>query len=117
MVVNETLAHSNHVDMRSGYDPETHPIVCPICVNQPDLCAQVSCVVKQQYDEVNLNVDCPSEQVEGMREFWRRSYEEEGTHVCCGGFDAAQRIPLLIKCRVGVDEYDDWIMLHNLFEH
>ena len=71
MVVDDTIHHAHNLEEHLGYDPEQHPIVCQVGGNSPELCGGATAIALKQYgyDEVNLNIDCPSERVSGKREF------------------------------------------------
>lgn len=113
MVVDETVAHSPNLDEHLAYDSTQHPIVCQIGGNSPQLCGKATSIVLEQfgYDEVNLNIDCPSERVSGKREFGaclmkkaelaRRIVAEMQTNAP----SLASKVS--VKCRIGVDDLDD----------
>lgn len=111
MVVDETIAYSDHLDMWLGKDPNTHPIVCQIGGNNPDFCGPATQIVEQEYnyDEVNLNIDCPSDRVSGKREFGAILMKRVETtlSVLKAMKHHTSRVPISVKCRVGIDEYDD----------
>ena len=111
MVVDETIAYSDHLEMWLGKDSNTHPIVCQIGGNNPDFCGSATQIVEQQYnyDEVNLNIDCPSDRVSGKREFGAVLMKRVETtlSVLQAMKRHTTRIPISVKCRVGIDECDD----------
>lgn len=62
MVVDETIIHSETPDYHLKYEPDSHPIVCQIGGNSPDTIDPATRMVLEQYeyDEININMDCPS---------------------------------------------------------
>jgi len=112
MVVDETIAYSDHLDMWLGYDPNTHPIVCQIGGNNPHFCGQATRIVLDNYgyDEINLNMDCPSDRVAGQREFGAilmKRLDRTLQVLQSMKENASSSTPISVKCRIGVDEYDD----------
>ena len=72
---------------------------------------------KYGYDEINLNVDCPSERVAGKGAFGAclmrdaslvRSIANAMGGSGLGGVGRGRRIVVSIKCRIGVDDHDDF---------
>lgn len=113
MVVDETVAHSPNLDEHLAYDESQHPIVCQIGGNSPELCGEATSIVMERcgYDEINLNIDCPSERVSGKREFGAclMKKAELAKQIIA---EMQANAPLSesrvsVKCRIGVDEWDD----------
>ena len=72
MIVDNTLIHSDESKLRRllGYDECEHPCVMQLGGSNPDLLAKASSLVETfGYDEINLNVGCPSDRVCGKGEF------------------------------------------------
>mmetsp|Transcript_25538 Transcript_25538/g.43599 ORF Transcript_25538/g.43599 Transcript_25538/m.43599 type:complete len:533 (+) Transcript_25538:139-1737(+) len=120
MVVDETVAHVSNLDEHLGFEPNTHPIVCQIGGNSPELCGGATSVVleKYGYDECNLNIDCPSERVSGKREFGAVLMKkaelakeivkemQNKANIPANG-TSSNNNKVSIKCRIGVDDLDD----------
>jgi tRNA-dihydrouridine synthase A len=109
MVVDETIAYSDVLDVHLGFGEETHPIICQIGGNNPELIGQGTKIIEEYgYDEVNLNVDCPSNRVSGVREFGAVLMKKIDTTVSIvESMKENARGPISIKCRVGIDDFDD----------
>ena len=118
MVVDDTIKNSHNLDAHLGYDIEQHPIVCQIGGNSPELCGNATSVVLEQYnyDEINLNIDCPSERVSGKREFgallmkkaelaYKIISEMQSSAKTSNDGEVTNKVS--VKCRIGVDELDD----------
>lgn len=116
MVVDDTIQHAHNLDDHLQYDIEQHPIICQIGGNSPQLCGHATSVIIEQhnYDEVNLNIDCPSERVSGKREFGAilmkkaklakdivREMQSNANNATTGEANVS------VKCRIGVDDLDD----------
>ena len=58
------------------------------------------------YDEINLNVGCPSDRVQEGRFGACLMREPKLVGDCVAAMKAAVKIPVTVKCRIGVDEQD-----------
>ena len=58
------------------------------------------------YDEINLNVGCPSDRVQNGRFGACLMREPALVGECVAAMKAAVRVPVTVKCRIGVDEQD-----------
>mmetsp|Transcript_36483 Transcript_36483/g.43589 ORF Transcript_36483/g.43589 Transcript_36483/m.43589 type:complete len:533 (+) Transcript_36483:152-1750(+) len=106
---NERHNH-HHLDEHLGYDPSQHPLVCQIGGNSPTLCGKATTIVEDYgYDAIDLNIDCPSVKVSGEREFGAILLKrvDVALAVVTAMKEHSTTIPISIKTRVGVDEYDD----------
>ncbi len=60
------------------------------------------------YDEINLNVGCPSDRVQSGRFGACLMREPERVAECVSAMQSAVSLPVTVKCRLGVDELDSW---------
>jgi tRNA-dihydrouridine synthase A len=93
-----------------GFDPAEHPVALQLGGSEPALLAEVARIGADfGYDEINLNVGCPSDRVQAGR-FGACLMREPGLVADCV---AAMRdavpgtVPVTVKCRIGVDEQDE----------
>lgn len=111
MVVDDTLLHNlepQKCDRFLGYNNVEHPIVCQLGGSDPKKLAEVAQVVERYgYDEVNLNVGCPSCRVASKGEFGC-SLMKRSEHVrdIIHSMNRRVQIPVTVKCRLGVDDLD-----------
>jgi len=68
------------------------------------------------YDEVNLNVGCPSDRVQSGRFGACLMREPQLVADCVAAMRAAVTIPVTVKCRIGVDDQDPEQSLRALIE-
>ncbi|KAL6781646.1 hypothetical protein ACKKBF_B08885 [Auxenochlorella protothecoides x Auxenochlorella symbiontica] len=110
MVVDKTLIHNPDHDRFLWFPPEQHPIVCQLGGSDPDeLAAAARIVAGYGYDEINLNVGCPSDRVAGAGCFGAAlMLRPELVARCCAAIAAAVDIPVTVKCRLGVDNNDSY---------
>ena len=96
-----------HGDRRRllGYDPVEHPVALQLGGSDPaDLAASARIAEDLGYDEVNLNVGCPSDRVQSGRFGACLMREPELVAECTAAMGAAVSVPVTVKCRIGVDE-------------
>lgn len=118
MVVDSTIVHTNDLDFHLEFDRDiSHPITCQIggC-KQERIREATEKVLQYGYDEINLNMGCPSHRVEGERKFGALLMKQitvaeqavEAMQKASSEYSekTSLRTPISVKCRVGVDEYD-----------
>ena len=112
MVVDETLYYSDDCDSHLAHEPNLNPIVCQIGGRTTKYCAKATemIVSKYNYDEVNLNIDCPSGRVSGKRKFGAiLMHDKETAFAMVNAMkenNSNIRVPISVKTRVGI-ELDD----------
>jgi tRNA-dihydrouridine synthase A len=89
------------------YDPAEHPLALQVGGADPRALAQCARIaVDSGFDEINLNVGCPSDRVQEGR-FGACLMAEPGlVGECVAAMKAAAAIPVTVKCRIGIDEQD-----------
>jgi tRNA-dihydrouridine synthase A len=94
-----------------GFDQKEHPLALQLGGSDPGLLAQASKIGQDfGYDEINLNCGCPSDRVQSGRFGACLMLEPERVAECVHAMQhaTANAIPITIKCRLGVDEVDDF---------
>lgn len=88
------------------FNDEEHPIAVQLGGSDPDeLAAATKLCVERGYDEVNLNVGCPSDRVQSGTFGAILMRDPELVSDCVRRMrDAAQGIEITVKCRIGVDD-------------
>lgn len=92
-----------------GYDAAEHPLALQLGGCEPaDLarCAQIA--EERGYDEVNVNLGCPSDRVQRGRFGACLMREPALVGDCVAALRAAVAIPVTVKTRLGVDEFDNY---------
>src|SRR5882724_1953859 len=90
-----------------GFSPEEHPVALQLGGSEPDKLAAGAVIAADfGYDEINLNVGCPSDRVQSgtFGACLMRSPALVGE--CVAAMKAAVRVPVTVKCRLGVDDQD-----------
>ena len=100
-----------------GFDPAEHPVALQLGGSDPvDLAAAARAGEGFGYDEINLNVGCPSDRVQSGRFGACLMREPALVANCVAAMGAAVDIPVTVKCRLGVDEQDPCESLFNLVD-
>jgi tRNA-dihydrouridine synthase A len=98
-----------------GFDASEHPVALQLGGSDPrDLAAAAKIGEDFGYDEININVGCPSDRVKDGR-FGACLMAEPA--LVADGVDAmkhAVKIPVTVKCRIGIDDQDPEIALDAL---
>jgi tRNA-dihydrouridine synthase A len=90
-----------------GFPPEEHPIAVQLGGSDPRELAEAARICADYgYDEVNLNVGCPSDRVQDGRFGACLMREPSLVGDCVAAMKAAVQVPVTVKCRIGVDEQD-----------
>ena len=92
-----------------GFDPAERPLALQLGGADPaELAACARLAQDWGYDEVNLNVGCPSDRVQQGRFGACLMAEPELVARCVGAMQAAVDIPVTVKSRTGIDERDSY---------
>ncbi len=105
MVTAKAVIHGDR-ERLLGFDAEEHPLVLQLGGADPKELAEASRIAAEWgYDEVNLNVGCPSDRVQGGS-FGACLMREPGLVGECLAAMGDGGIPVSVKCRLGVDDQD-----------
>ena len=95
-----------------GFDPIEHPVALQLGGSDPDQLAEAARVGEAfGYDEINLNVGCPSDRVQSGRFGACLMREPALVADCMAAIRAAVSVPATVKCRIGVDDQDPEVSL------
>ena len=98
-----------------GFDVREHPVALQLGGAEPAMLAEAAKIGEEfGYDEINLNVGCPSDRVQSGR-FGACLMREPGlVGDCVAAMRAAVSIPVTVKCRIGVDDQEPGVALRAL---
>ncbi|MFL6974198.1 MAG: tRNA dihydrouridine(20/20a) synthase DusA [Xanthobacteraceae bacterium] len=106
MVTTGAVLHGDRARL-IGFDPFEHPVAIQLGGCDPRALAACARIAEDfGYDEVNLNVGCPSDRVQEGRFGACLMAEPELVGACVAAMKAAVRVPLTVKCRLGIDHQD-----------
>lgn len=94
-------------DRLLGYSPQEHPIAVQLGGSDPEALAKAAAICADWgYDEINLNVGCPSDRVQGGNFGACLMRDPALVAACVAAMKAEVAIPITVKCRLGVDDQD-----------
>ncbi|MBC7945313.1 MAG: tRNA dihydrouridine(20/20a) synthase DusA [Burkholderiales bacterium] len=106
MVTAAAILHGKR-DKLLGFDPAEHPLALQIGGSEPRQLAQAARIGEDfGYDEINLNVGCPSDRVQAGRFGVCLMAEPALVAECVAAMRAAVQVPVTVKCRIGIDDQD-----------
>ncbi len=95
-----------------GFDASEHPVALQLGGSDPRDLAEAARIGEGfGYDEINLNVGCPSDRVQNGRFGACLMAEPELVARCVAAMKAAVAVPVTVKCRIGIDEQDPEVAL------
>jgi tRNA-dihydrouridine synthase A len=98
-----------------GFDDREHPVALQLGGSDPLRLAEAAAIGADfGYDEINLNVGCPSDRVQSGRFGACLMREPELVAACVRAMRARVPVPITVKCRIGVDEQDPQASLRTL---
>jgi tRNA-dihydrouridine synthase A len=96
------------------FDPAEHPVALQLGgADSGQLARAAELGEAWGYDEINLNVGCPSDRVQSARFGACLMAEPELVASCLRAMQAAVSIPVTVKTRIGIDERDDYDFLRR----
>jgi tRNA-dihydrouridine synthase A len=100
-----------------GFGAHEHPVAVQLGGSEPEKLAEAARICADEgYIEVNLNCGCPSDRVQGGHFGACLMREPDLVADCVVAMKAAVRIPVTVKCRIGVDDQDPEAALFGLAE-
>ena len=113
MVTANALIHGEQWQ-QLDYDAAEHPVALQLGGNEPGALALCAKQAEQRgYDEINLNVGCPSSRVQQGTFGACLMKQPQLVSDCIAAMQDAVSIPVTVKCRLGVDDYDSDMLLHD----
>lgn len=117
MVTAPAILHGDREHLLA-YDPSEHPVALQLGGSNPDELRKAARIgVDFGYDEINLNVGCPSDRVQSGR-FGACLMREPDLVADCvtAMIEGAGDVRVTVKCRIGVDEQDPQQVLPAFIE-
>jgi tRNA-dihydrouridine synthase A len=96
------------------FDPAEHPVALQLGGAEPGPLAEAAAIgATFGYDEINLNVGCPSDRVQQATFGACLMARPRLVADCVRAMKAAVNVPVTVKCRIGIDDHDDWDFLRD----
>jgi tRNA-dihydrouridine synthase A len=106
MVTAEAVLYGDR-DRVLGFSPEEHPVGLQLGGSDPGKLAEAARIgADYGYDEINLNIGCPSDRVQSGRFGACLMAEPDLVAQCVTAMGETTRIPVTVKCRIGIDDQD-----------
>jgi len=106
MVTAEAVLFGNR-ERVLGFSPEEHPVGLQLGGSDPGKLAKAAEIgADYGYDEINLNIGCPSDRVQSGRFGACLMAEPDLVAECVMAMSEARGIPVTVKCRIGIDDQD-----------
>ena len=104
-------------DRHLAFDEREHPVALQLGGSNPTELATCSKVGEDYgYDEINLNVGCPSDRVQNGRFGACLMAEPQLVADCIAAMQANVKIPVTVKTRIGIDDLDSYEHLIHFIE-
>ena len=116
MVVSGSIVYGDR-DRFLEFDPSEHPVAIQLGGSDPAqlaLCAQLA--QDRGYDEINLNVGCPSDRVKNGMFGACLMAQPELVAECVGEMMQAVSVPVTVKTRIGIDDMDSYEALQRFVQ-
>jgi tRNA-dihydrouridine synthase A len=113
MVTARAIKHGDRQKLLD-FDASEQPLVLQLGGSEPDVLAEAAVIGEQYgYSEINLNVGCPSDRVQGGHFGACLMAEPQLVADCVSAMQRVVKIPVTVKCRIGIDDQDAEVDLHN----
>jgi tRNA-dihydrouridine synthase A len=116
MITTGALIHGDRARFLR-FDPAEHPVALQLGGADPDALARCAAFgAEAGYDEINLNCGCPSDRVQEAQ--FGACLMQDPVRVAAGvaAMRAAVSIPVTVKCRIGVDDSEEYPFLKRFVE-
>jgi tRNA-dihydrouridine synthase A len=114
MVTTGAVLHGDR-ERLLGFDPVEHPVALQLGGSDPAALAKCARIgADWGYDEINLNVGCPSDRVQDGRFGACLMAEPALVAACVAAMKQAVTVPVTVKCRIGIDDQDPELALDTL---
>jgi tRNA-dihydrouridine synthase A len=106
MVTSAAVVHGDR-ERLLGFSPMEHPVAVQLGGSDPAELAEATRIATAfGYDEINLNVGCPSDRVQSGRFGACLMAEPQLVADCVRAMCATTDRPVTVKCRIGIDDQD-----------
>src|SRR5581483_6720820 len=114
MLTTPAIIHGDRARLL-GFDASEHPVALQLGGSDPRELAEAAAIGEGfGYDEINLNVGCPSDRVKDGRFGACLMAEPDLVAACVEAMKRAVKIPVTVKCRIGIDDQDPETSLDRL---
>ena len=113
MITAAALVNGKRLDLLE-FHPREHPVALQLGGSDPRALQEAARHGQTAgYDEINLNVGCPSDRVQSGRFGAALMAEPERVAECLSAMSSAVELPVTVKTRLGIDDQDSYEFLHG----
>jgi len=113
MITTGALLHGD-VERHLGFSAQEHPVALQLGGSEPGELARCAKLGEAYgYDEINLNIGCPSERVQKGAFGACLMAEPELVAACVASINDAVSVPVTVKHRIGVNDVQEYSFLKN----
>ncbi|KYP97387.1 tRNA-dihydrouridine synthase A [Sodalis-like endosymbiont of Proechinophthirus fluctus] len=95
-----------------AYNDAEHPLALQLGGSEPGALARCAKIAQERgYDEVNLNVGCPSDRVQNGHFGACLMAEKDRVVACIAAMREVVSLPITVKTRIGIDDQDSYAFL------
>ena len=117
MIVAKAIHHSQQKNALLDFDEVEHPISLQVGGDDPVLLAETAKIAESWgYDEINLNVGCPSSKVQSGNFGACLMADPEKVAKCIEAMANSTKLPITVKHRIGIDHLDSDSFLINFVD-
>lgn len=116
-MVTAAAIHHGDAERLLRFSDEEHPLALQLGGSAPDLMASATRAADSYgYDEVNINVGCPSDRVQSGEFGACLMARPQRVADCFKAMQATTAVPVTVKTRIGIDDHDSYGFLKRLVE-
>ena len=116
MVTSPAVLHGERARLLD-FDAAEHPVALQLGGSDPDELAEATRICADWgYDEINLNVGCPSDRVQSGKFGACLMAEPDLVARCVAAMKEATDLPVTVKCRIGIDDQNEEEALDSLVD-
>ena len=116
MVTAAAILHGNK-ERLLGFNKQEHPVILQLGGSEPDDLGEAAAIGTDfGYDGINLNCGCPSERVQKGAFGACLMAEPDLVAACVDGMKKRTKLPVTVKCRIGIDDHDAREMLFKFIK-
>ena len=116
MITTGSLIHGRQY-ARLEFDASEHPLAVQLGGSDPRDLARCAAIAEERgYDEINLNIGCPSNRVSSGEFGACLMAHPERVAECVQAIGGRTRLPVTVKTRIGIDDRDSYEHLRNFIE-
>lgn len=117
MVTTGAILYGKDRDRFLAYNDSEHPLALQLGGSNPEHLAECAGIATEYgYDEINLNVGCPSDRVQNNMIGACLMAHQERVAECITAMKEATHTPVTVKCRIGIDDQNPEEMLPEFIE-